>query len=376
MNVRHLVPPRLFRPGPRPGPGAARPGARRRAAAALGAGVVAFAAVQAALGALSAVTWWAADPVYEDKRERLARVERSAPPGAARVLLLGTSRSGNGFDAGRVSGASERAGAPAVAFNFGVPGAGPVTQLVYLRRLLADGHRPDVLVIEVLPALLSDAPAGPIETRVMTGDRLARDEVELLAGYGFPVDRLRRQWREAAVLPVHAHRFKLVSRVAPDALPWSLQTQGGRTPDPHGWRPTLVDQVGDEERARRTTDAAIEYREAFAHELPAGPAAAALRDVLTLCRRERLSVALVLFPEGTTFRALYAPGAELRLQQFLAGLSAEFGCPVTDARGWAADDQFVDGHHLLRPGADAFTDRFIHDALIPLLKSQAVGGHK
>ncbi len=361
---------RLLTPRPRAGP-PVRGAARRGAALAIGAAALAFVAVQALLSGASAVTRLVADPVYADKERRLRWLERAAPPGAARVVLLGTSRTGFAFDAGRTQRAAADAGTPAVAFNFGVPGAGPIAHRLYVPRLLADGHRPDLLVLEILPPLLADLPDGPLEARFVTGDALTRAELEVAARYGVPAGRMRRQWAEAALLPVTAHRFKLIGRIYPEALPWNLRCECGRATDANGWNPTVVTAVTDEERARGVAQADREYRAVLRYDLPAGPAAAALRDTLAVCRAEGIPVALVLLPEATEFRAMYPPEAEAKLAAFLAGLTAEFGCPVTDARGWAADGEFLDSHHLLRGGAERFTDRLTAEMILPFLRARA-----
>lgn len=90
--------------------------------------------------------------------------------------------------------------------------------------------------------------------------------------------------------------------------------------------------MSDDRRARETAAAVAEYRDVVRRDLPAGPTVAALRDTLALCRAERIPVALVLCPEATTFRAIYPSHVEPKLAGFLAGLTAEFGCPVADAR--------------------------------------------
>ena len=359
------------RPAARSAAGVRRPSARRAAASAVAVGGAVFVAIQAALSGASAVTLLVADPVYGDKERRLRWLERAAPAGTPRVILLGSSRTGFAFDAGRTQRAAADAGTPAVAFNFGITAAGPVTHRVVLRRLLAAGHRPDLLVLEVLPPLLADLPDGALEGRILKGDFLTRDEVEFLGRYGMPSDRLRREWAAAAAAPVYAHRFKLVGRVFPSALPWPCRYDWGRTPDPNGWNASNVAAVTDEERARGVAQADREYRAVLRYDLPAGPAAAALRDTLAVCRAEGIPVALVLLPEATEFRAMYPPEAEAKLAAFLAGLTAEFGCPVTDARGWAADGEFLDSHHLLRGGAERFTDRLTAEMILPFLRARA-----
>jgi hypothetical protein len=340
---------------------------------ALGAGALVFVAVQAVLSGASFVTRLVADPVYADKERGLRRLERSAPPGAPRVLLLGTSRTGFAFAAGRTQQAATDSGTPAVVFNFGLPGAGPVAHQLYLRRLIADGHRPDLLVLEVLPPLLANLPDGPLEARIITGDVLSRAEVATVISYGFPTDRVRGQWARAALVPAYVHRFKLVARLFPSAIPWQLRYDWGRTLDPNGWNPADVFEVTDEQRARGVASTVAEYHAVVRHELPAGPAAAALRDTLSLCRTEGIPVRLVILPETTAFRGLYPPGVEAKLTRFLAGLTAEFGCTLTDAREWLPDDAFLDGHHLLRPGATTFTDRLTAEVVLPFLRARSAG---
>ncbi|VTR97721.1 Uncharacterized protein OS=Singulisphaera acidiphila (strain ATCC BAA-1392 / DSM 18658 / VKM B-2454 / MOB10) GN=Sinac_5817 PE=4 SV=1 [Gemmata massiliana] len=345
--------------------------ARRGAVVAVVAGVLAFVAIQVVLSGASIVTHLIADPVYGDKERRLSRLERAAPTGAPRVILLGTSRTGYGFVAGRVQAAATEAGSPAVVFNFGVPGAGPITHLIYLKRLLADGHRPGLLILEVLPPLLVDLPDGPFEARMLKGDLLTRGEIEAVDRYAMPTERLRRQWRDAALSPLYEHRFKLVGRIFPSALPWQLRYDWGRTPDPNGWNASDVETVGDEQRQKGIAGATAEYRDLFKHELPAGPSVAALRDLLTLCRDEHIPVALVVFPEAITFRALYPASVESKLARFFAELTTEFGCSFTDARTWIADDVFLDNHHLLRTGATTFTDRLAEDVILPFLRARS-----
>src|SRR5437764_14565018 len=87
--------------------------------------------------------------------------------------MLGATSTGYGFHAGRIEAEVRRElGRPAAVFNFGIPASGPVTHLVYARRLIADGHRPDLLLVEVLPPALADLPGGPLESQSLFGDRL------------------------------------------------------------------------------------------------------------------------------------------------------------------------------------------------------------
>src|SRR4051812_44856236 len=105
-----------------------------------------FVVVQAGLGAGVERLWPAVrDPEFAARAEQL---HQHHPQGAASrrplVLALGSSRTLMGLDARRLSEATAETGdVPPLVFNFGVPGSGPMLEAVCLRRLLADGVRPD-----------------------------------------------------------------------------------------------------------------------------------------------------------------------------------------------------------------------------------------
>src|SRR5687767_12634391 len=73
------------------------------------------------------------DPEFQDKLERL-QARCAEAPGQPLVVVLGSSRTAYGLDAGRLSASSEAGGA--VVFNLGIAGGGPLLHRVNLRRLL------------------------------------------------------------------------------------------------------------------------------------------------------------------------------------------------------------------------------------------------
>src|SRR5688500_7375640 len=96
-------------------------------------------------GALERWAPGARDPEFASRLRDL-RCRRAEAPGRPLVVFLGSSRTALAVDAARLS---VPAGGPGpVAFNFGLLGCGPTLQLVTLRRLLADGVRPDSLYVE------------------------------------------------------------------------------------------------------------------------------------------------------------------------------------------------------------------------------------
>jgi hypothetical protein len=311
------------------------------------------------------------DPVYSDKERKLARIERALPPGSPVVVLVGTSRAGNGFDAGRAQATlTERLGRPAGAFNFGTPASGPITHYLHVRRLIADGHRPALLLLEFHAPLFA-ALDSALEGRFADGTVFDWDELRLLAQYGCAGKELHAERQRVLVAPWYALRFQLVGRLAPTSLPYYLRHDWSRGPDPNGWNAMLFDTLDADERAVGIARAVREYRHILrGMRLGNGPVRA-LRDTLALCREHGIPVVLVRMPEGTTFQALYPRAVEARIDRFLSEVSAEFGCRIADCRLWMPDDAFADGHHLLRAPATAFTERFARGLLAPALGETA-----
>src|SRR5262249_50078609 len=96
----------------------------------------------------------------------------------------------------------------------------------------------------------------------------------------------------------------------------------------------------------------------------------ALREMLDLCRRERIAPVLVLMPEGTDYQSWYPPAVRAAIDTYVTRLSREYDVPLVDARSWVADAYFADSHHLLTRGADTFTERLGREVLQPLLSGR------
>lgn len=342
---------------------------RRKAAISLAVAIATGTFAQLTLGIFAECSLYVRDPGYADKEIRLRRQE-SANPDGPRIVMLGTSRTAAAFHAGRVW---KQLNGRGVVFNFGIPASGPITHIVYLKRLLADGHRPDLLIVEVLPPTLADTPggpnipAGPLEGRFFFGDRLQHHELDSVIGYGFPESDVRTKWRQSMAIPWYALRFPIMGRMAPSALPWHLRFDWSRGCDEFGWGAPISDTVTPESYAKGLWQAQGEYRAILANLVPNGGGARALADLLEVCRTERIAVRLVLMPEASGFRSMYSPEVLNRLHGFLDRLCREYGCTAIDAREWLPDSAFSDGHHMLRPGAETFTDHVNQEVIQPFL---------
>jgi hypothetical protein len=332
---------------------------RGRAALALVCGGSAFALFQVLFVVFTEISPVLSDPIYAARERQLSAV-RAEKPKEPLVLFLGSSRVQDAFRAGDVK--------PATAFNFGTPGAGPIANSLYLRRLCGEGHVPDVLLLELMYPLCADGGPWPLEGPLIGADRVTRAERDLLISrYGFPDELYRRLWRRSALVPFITHGFKLIGRAAPDALPSNKQMRAAHGADEYGWLAPLEHLKPDPVQR----DKQLAHYKPWVTDWRAGPwTHAALTDTFDLCRERGITVALVLMPEGTAFRELPNPDSKARINTYIAELKRQFGCSVIDARDWFADDEFLDGHHLLRPGAAKFTTRLIAEGIDPLLKAR------
>jgi len=328
-----------------------------------------FVALQLGL-AIAGLYWWRElhDPRYEYKADvlhkRIAAAERPIT-----TVMLGSSRAAFGLRGTLLEERLRRdLGQPVVAFNFGAYGAGPITELINLRRLLADGIRPDLLLIEVTPLFLAGQPGATGELDTLSPTRLWWDELATLEKYAAFNGEFRETWWLANAVPWYGYRFNIVSRIQPKWLTPTLQQNVALGMDPCGWAPLPLRQASIELRPK-ITEATRRTVAPLLHNFQLGGSSArALPDLLELCRSENLRIALVLMPESSEFRSWYPVEAQAQIQQFIERMSREYSAPLIDARDWVPDAGFSDGHHLLTLGANRFTER-LGDDVLRMLKS-------
>jgi hypothetical protein len=289
------------------------------------------------------------------------------------VVALGSSRTAAAVEPRALEAAvAAGTGRPCLAFNMGLQGDGPISQLVHYRRLREAGVRPDVVIVELLPsafAWYSDPSRHedrPYDATILRPDRLTRAELDTVCEYGFPPQETRGEWREATYNPWFGFRFQLLARVQPRWLPPGIVQHRKDIGETGGWGPW--DPVPPEIAWLRIE----EVRQAYESQLQAiriaGPHVEAFEDLLRECRTDGVRVAVVVPPEGSTFRAWYSASVQAALAAFEARLRQEFGVTVLDAREWLPDEAFVDSHHVVRTWARPYTERLAREAVIPNLR--------
>jgi hypothetical protein len=238
-----------------------------------------------------------------------------------------------------------------VVFNLARGGSSPLENLLTLQRLLADGVRPDWVLLEIFPPYLAGDRSGMAMVKATLRDLplLGRYRVSWRT-YAYSVRDRVLLWSKyrSGILAVCAPAWLSASSCRPDSL-WDAR--GGE------WL-SIGEGVTPQENRALTADAHYRYYRKLQNFSITSIADRALRELLDRCRVQGIGVLLFMMPEASQFRNWYAPPARERLSAYLAALQREYGISLVDARCWIPDDCFYDGHHLLKQGASAFTQRF------------------
>jgi hypothetical protein len=330
-----------------------------------------FAAGQAALGVFVCrchPEW--CDPNFTFRLTRL-RARVAEAPGRPLALVVGSSRAANGFDPASVTAGLGDAPAPVV-HNFALLGCGPVRELMTLRRLRAEGVRPDWLIVEVwgpfMPqtGFFAEEPAffaWPLHwTDVPLARRLFHRSWEA-AGIVF----------EETVTPAVHSRNHLLYRYANFLLPRSAVSElaagamGWATLDERGWLPMGFKRPGPD-RLPAVMQSAYDLTRPILDKFEVNPVSdKAMHELLDECRAGGTRVVLVLMPEHSALRGWYPPRARAAFHAWLSRLRADSRLPIIDARTWSPDEHFADHCHLMPDGARQFSARFGRDVMRPLL---------
>ncbi|OWK42972.1 hypothetical protein FRUB_02571 [Fimbriiglobus ruber] len=298
-------------------------------------------------------------------RIKQLRGETAATGSHARplVVALGSSRSQMGFNPARMGFDDDPAG-PRI-YNLSQAGCGPVHEVVNLKRLLDAGATPDYLLVEILPPVL--AGNGPVE-KVFAPEKLGAADLPRVLPYCEHPRDLLAAWLAARVNPWYSLRISLMSHWgAGSTMPWQWRTDFlWKQMKEHGWMPYFFTEIPPGQRKEGIDKASGQYVPYFADFRIAPLPDRAYRDLLALCRARGIPVAFYVMPESPTFRGWYPPAARERIRSYYR----ELGVPVFDASDWIGDEtMFADGHHLMRHGATAFSERFGRECVGPWIRN-------
>jgi hypothetical protein len=328
----------------------------QRAARALSWGFLSFLAAQLAC---AVILEWKKPEFYDPKygcRLNKLRAALSASSGSRLLVILGSSRSEQGFRPSLLTGAA-RTHKHDLLYNFARGGSSPLLHLLTLKRLLADGITPDGLFLEVFPPALADD-----ETEATLAKTTLRD-FALLAGHPLTWQTYANYARDR-VLFWSSYRTGLLASLAPACVCRGKRWETLWNAQSGEWS-MIGEAISAEDARMETADARRRYQKKLRDLTIAPQADRATRELLELCRESHIEVLLFLMPEASEFRNWYTAAGRKRLDDYLAEICSHYRTPMVDARTWVADEDFWDGHHLLLHGAATFMRRFDAEVLRP-----------
>jgi hypothetical protein len=297
------------------------------------------------------------DPQY-GKRAEVLRARMAERPRGSWLLVVGSSRTMMAFCPERIAALEHADSGRPLCFNFAHIGAGPFLEYLQVRRLVKQGIRPDWMVIEILPAYLSGSTNVTfLRSFVRAGDlSVSRRYFHPAKAYGYYL------WDRLGGRPLLLRRLADKYLVGPPPKPG----KGEYDVEPFGGYPFTRTAISPEDATKALAAARSEYQDALQHYFICPKSDWALRELLGLCRRNRIAPILLVSPEGPELRSWYCPGAREQLRTYLSGIERDFNVPVIDAQDWLEEAEFYDSHHALRRGAEKFTARFAREVLTPL----------
>jgi hypothetical protein len=309
------------------------------------------------------------DPPFEIKAQRLAQLIARAPRPPAIVIMVGSSVTSNAFKAKELEAfLARKLDRPAVAFNMSSLGSGPLTELVWTRRLLERGIRPDLVCIEVNP-VLCNCPDLPVDADRFPANILSEADLDVVERYSPDAD-LRRTWQQDRWIPAYRHRLMILNYLAHTLVPCQDQvpTWGGTTDD-HFW--VALPPRPPEELRQVLPQVKAMHEGNLKQFAPGRSSVQALEELLGLLHAERIRAVVVLVPQGKTLRSLYAAEPLGAFVKRLTQLSREHDCAFLNAFDWLQEDQFGDSLHPTFQGAEVFSTRLAREALLPALAPSA-----
>jgi hypothetical protein len=258
------------------------------------------------------------------------------------VLVLGSSRMGVGVVEEQLQAAVDAAlgdRSPRV-MDAAVPAGDPMTQRYMLERLLAQGVRPGMVVLEVSPEALAYRSSW---MRMHVGRELSLAEGLAMIGQVWD-SRAMEHLAASRLSPLYAHNKQLRLWLAQVVdRKWNEGRKYGQAEPPDLWRNLVPNPQGLEDMPGMKR-----WLRGYRLE---GRNPKELRELIGLCEREGIEVVLLEPPVSSPHRGLYSAKVLEEYEAFVKGLHR----PWVSLRDAVADEHFYDHHHVSPEGASEFT---------------------
>jgi hypothetical protein len=239
-----------------------------------------------------------------------------------------------------------------------------------LERMLRQGHRPALLVVEITPENLA-ARNKWLEyhvLRYLTWTDLPRCFLDTCR-YTHPM-----RFLGSRLLPLHFHRYQLRKQIREAALALLPEEraseaapgeQAGSAPEENEGGLPAVPSLPADDLTDRPALAVQDVADWLWNYRLGGTAPRALERLLDRCRDEGIAVLLAAPPLSRPHRMLYSPAIEGAFQAYLQALSKKYGCRFVDYRARVPDQCFTDHHHMNAVGGAYFSRLLAREVLIP-----------
>jgi hypothetical protein len=298
-------------------------------------------------------------PQYVQRRD-LARRVQELHPGKPLLAFLGSSRVVLAFAPEQLPPLILSDGQQIIPINFAHTSAGPLMNVVLLKRMIGDGLCPDYLIVELMPLFM-----GQDQVRQLARDTGLPDLITVIGQSGKPLEFIlelaqqhaRRGPRTLAI----AMRNWLGDELGPGFQPeeYPLRWLGGLDKD--------EDTPGERAQAALGVAAPVPTMPRWVCFQTTPEAMGALKQLITLCQEHKITLKFLITPERSSLRNWYPPGADDELNSLTDMIAERYGVETIDARHWLDDTEFYDDHHSTRDGAASFTEQLHREVLEPWL---------
>jgi hypothetical protein len=347
----------------------ARPNRRQLARLAVAYGLLSFAlATVGLIGVVEVAKPEWRDPEFFYRVKQLHRWKAEAPDRPL-VLAFGSSRTQMGLSPAVMNFPNEP-GVPLV-YNCGYRGAHPVGVLLHVTRYLDHGPRPDYVLIQLAAADVGIP--GTAEAQLKHwASRLSPADWRRLGPYTADSTTLPWKWATSRLNAWVEFQTPILSNLLPSWQPRARQLEWSwERMDGYGFAPMPKTRFTPAERKQALARTRELYQPTFQGR-PWGPTSdQAYRDIIARCQAEGIPVAFFVAPESPSFRSWYSPLAremEARYHQLIQSL----GVPVFPMPPHLTDEDFADGFHLIRSGAEKYSRWLAEHHLKPWLASQGL----
>ncbi|MCE9564535.1 MAG: hypothetical protein K8U57_21055 [Planctomycetes bacterium] len=305
------------------------------------------------------------DPEYGHRLNQI-RDWKAKSPQRPLLLIVGSSRIQMGIYPKAMDFADEP-GSP-VPYNLGYRGAPPSGSALHVLRMIDAGHIPGAVLFEFCPVALMAGGQPKILPDLWPG-RLSYSDMSRIRKLGTSADGVpgpvgsRTEWARTLV-PWTTCRFTLLSHWQPDWIPPNRLTNlKSERLDEFGFHSCPWGTPTPEQR-RTSLQITRDIYAGLHSATQIDPVTDAVLKVLVArCQELGIKFAFIRIPESPAFRSWATPANVAAGNAYAEQITKKLGVPLFPALDSLEETDFIDGYHMLKPGAERYS-RWLADTHI------------